>query len=247
MSDYLRVLEDFAQSLNDSQHRCRSLTEASHANIAIYRNNVVLNRINALRIAYPTLVALLGEEFFDAMVLIYVQQYAASSANLHAEGHNLPDFIAQFAPANDYPYLSDVARLDWAIHTAHYATDAQPISAQAIAEQATHLAELCFTLHPAVSILQSNWPIASILAMHHGEAAPDNLNTAECVLVWRDQYAKIGADQAIFLSSLHAQHNLAAALERTAQLNAAFDPAETLSLLLQQNLITELSIKTAAH
>jgi hypothetical protein len=98
-----------------------------------------------------------------------------------------------------------------------------------------------------VSILKSNWPIASILAMHHGEAAPRDLNEAECVLVWRDQYAKIGADQALFLSALQDQQSLAAALEHAAQLNAQFDPAKTLGLLLQQGLITNLQKNTAAH
>jgi hypothetical protein len=247
MSHYLHVLEDFAKSLNDAQHRCTSLTDASQANTAIYRNNVELNRGYALRTTYPTIVALLGEDFFDAMVLIYVRQCAAKSANLHAEGQSLVDFIAQFAPASDYPYLSDVAQLDWAIHAAHYAPDAQPISAQVIAEHAADLAELCFTLHPAVSLLKSNWPIASILAMHHGEAAPSDLNAAECVLVWRDQYARIDTDQALFLSALQDQQSLAAALERTAQFNEVFDPAETLGLLLQQGLITGLQKNTAAH
>lgn len=240
MSHYLRVLADFSHSLNDTQHCCASLTDASQAHIAIYRNNVELNRINALRISYPTIMALLGEEFFAAMALIYVRQCAASSANLHAEGQSLVDFISRFTPTNDYPYLSDVAQLDWAIHSAHYAPDALPISAQRIAEHAAALAELSFTLHPAVAILKSNWPIASILAMHHGEAAPSDLTNAECVLVWRDQYAKIDADQAMFLSELHAQHSLAAALEQVAQLNSQFDPAATLGLLLQHGLIISL-------
>ncbi|MGL4995735.1 MAG: HvfC/BufC family peptide modification chaperone, partial [Deefgea sp.] len=232
MSQYHDILSDFAHALDDKAHPIECLSEKSKQNIGIYRNNIQLNRINALRIAFPTINTLVGEEFFDAMSLIYVRKNSATHANLHAEGDDFFEFIANFSPAAIFPYLSDVARLDWAIHSAHYAEDTNSVDANLLAAQADRFETLRFEFHPAMHLIESPYPNAAIWAMHHSGDAPKDLNEAECVLVWRDQHTKISALELRFITALQAKHRLADALEIMADYNPHFDPANALSVLL---------------
>ena len=241
MSQYHEILSDFAHALEDDEHPINCLSNSTQQNFKIYRNNIQQNRVNALQIAFPTINALLGEAFFAAMALVYIAEHPASHANLHAEGATFAAFIAQFPPAAAFPYLSDVARLDWAIHRAHYAVDIDPISAEQIAAHAERLDSLIFEFHPAMQCIASPYPIAKILAMHQGGPAPEDLNEAECVLVWRDQYSKISVPESHFITALQAQQSLADALDIVAEFDPQFDPGNTLNILLQQGLISGLN------
>ena len=240
MSKYKDIFTDFARALDNESHAIECISDTTKSNFSIYRNNIQINRINALRIAYPSIDSLLGTEFFDAMSLIYVQQSPASHANLHEEGADFPQFIAHFTPAADYFYLADVARLDWAIHCAHYAPDVAVHGPERIAQYANQLETLKFEFHPAMAQIESPHPIATIFEMHHGGKAPDDLNKSECVLVWRDQYAKISASEYHFFAALQAKQTLADALDAVAEFDPEFNPANAMSLMLQHGLISNI-------
>ncbi|QZA79679.1 HvfC/BufC N-terminal domain-containing protein [Deefgea piscis] len=244
--NYQQAIAEFARTIDQPNSTNSAISPATQANMAVYRNNVRLNRANALQIAYPTIFALLGDEFFMAMADCYTEQTPCHSANLQREGEQFPAFIAQFAPAQPYPYLSDVAQFDWALHIAHTADDCTTLSAQSLAEYVDELSELIFTLHPAVSIIESPWPIASIYAMHHGQAAPQDLQQAESVLIWRDQYQVIDAANAQFLRQLQQAQPLAQALMAAASISANFDPAASLGQLISQQLIIKITSTSTA-
>ncbi|WP_288841786.1 DNA-binding domain-containing protein [uncultured Deefgea sp.] len=239
--NYLHALTEFARAIDEPNSTNTTISSATQANMTVYRNNIRLNRANALKLAYPTVLALLGEEFFMAMADVYTHSTASTSANLHQEGHLLAEFIAQFEPTQAYPYLSDVAQLDWAMHQAHYADDHAGVSTAILAEQLQSLAQLKLQLHPALHVIESQWPIASLFAMHHGGEKPQDLYHGECVLVWRDQYQIIDAAQAAFFLALMQQLTFEDALLAGAAVDAAFDPASSLSLLLEQQLIIALA------
>ncbi len=88
--------------------------------------------------------------------------------------------------------------------------------------------------------IKSPHPIATIFEMHHGGKAPDDLNQSECVLVWRDQYAKISASEYHFFAALQAKQTLADALDAVAGFDPEFNPANAMSLMLQHGLINNI-------
>ena len=239
--NYLHALTEFARAIDEPNSTNTVITPTTQVNMTVYRNNIRLNRANALKLAYPTVLALLGEDFFMAMADVYTHSTDSTSANLHEEGHVFAEFIAQFAPTQAYPYLSDVAQLDWAMHQAHYADDHVGLSAAILAEQVQTLAQLKLQLHPALHVIESQWPIASLFAMHHDGEKPQDLYHGESVLIWRDQYQIIDAAQAAFFHALMQQVTLEDALLAGAAINEGFDPASSLSLLLEQQLIIALA------
>ncbi|MGR5270135.1 hypothetical protein ACPV5R_20660, partial [Vibrio astriarenae] len=74
-----------------------------------------------------------GDDCFDAIVRDTLAVQGSTSANLHRYGDALPEVIAQSPLAGSVPYLADVARLEWHVHWAHYAPDAQPQALDAAA------------------------------------------------------------------------------------------------------------------
>ena len=155
---------------------------------AVYRNNVVVSLVNALRTKLPATERIVGADFFAAMARIFVMAHPPHSKILHMYGDDFGDFIATFEPASDLPYLSDVARLEAARTRAYHASDAQPLTAAAFEHVDPHaIGALQLTLHPSLQIVCSCHPLVTIWSMNSGETplAPVDDLPAEDALVVR--------------------------------------------------------------
>jgi hypothetical protein len=190
-SSYSALLGAFAASLADDTATPLGITSATQARVNVYRNNVRLNRIAALTDAFPNVAQLVGLEYFQALARVYVDSTPASSANLHEDGATLPAFIRDFDKAADLPYLSDVADVDWRLHRAYFALDADAVDSAAVAALGQEgFAAASLRLAPSVDLARSSrWPIADILRMHEGGPAADLRTGGQSVLIWREAFA----------------------------------------------------------
>lgn len=135
----------------------------------VYRNNVVVSLIEAMRAKFPVVEALVGHEFFARMARGFVVDHPPQSTIMAEYGADFADFIAGFAPTQSLPYLADVARLEAARVRAYHAADAPVLSALELSSIAgDRLAEPVATLHPSVEILRSQFAIVSLWAAHQG-------------------------------------------------------------------------------
>ncbi|NEQ38287.1 MAG: DUF2063 domain-containing protein [Okeania sp. SIO3I5] len=71
--------------------------------LAIYQNNVVGNLSNTLASIYPVCSQLVGEKFFDATALKFINQFPCLSPDLGDYGEEFPDFLANFEPVKHLP------------------------------------------------------------------------------------------------------------------------------------------------
>lgn len=188
---YATLLGAFAASLVDDSAGPLGVKPATRASVAVYRNNVRLNRIAALTDAFANVVQLVGIDYFQALARAYVDCTPASSANLHEDGAALPGFIRRFAPAADLPYLGDIADVDWRLHRAYFAIDADAVDNAAVAELGPDgFAAASIRLSPSVDLARSSrWPIADILRMHEGGPPADLRAGGQSVLIWREAFA----------------------------------------------------------
>lgn len=224
-------------------------TTAPLKRFAVYRNNVVVSLIEAIRSRFPAVERIVGDEFFTAMARVFVTGHPPRSPILMTYGEDFPDFIAGFAPAADLPYLADVARLEAARTRAYHAADAAPIDParlQALSPEA--LAVLRVSLHPSAEIVRSKHPIVTIWAMNSGEAdlAPIEDWQSEDALVIRPdldvEVRLLPPGGACFLQALAAGTPLAAAAAIAAGDDARFDPTANLALLIGAGLIADLHL-----
>ena len=86
--------------------------------LSVHRDTIMAAMVNALRISYPTVDVLVGEEFFDQACRVFADTHLPGTASLAAYGEGFADFLAGFAPAATLAYLPDVARLDRAVEAA---------------------------------------------------------------------------------------------------------------------------------
>ncbi|HEV2613614.1 MAG TPA: DNA-binding domain-containing protein [Gammaproteobacteria bacterium] len=89
----------------------------------IYHNNFLVSHTKALREIYPAVYRLIGQECFENTAAVYIPQHLSESYKLQDYGKLFPDFLQKFLPLQSLPYLSDVARLEWAIHEIFYEKD----------------------------------------------------------------------------------------------------------------------------
>ncbi len=217
---------------------------APHRRFAVYRNNVVVGLVNALRARFPATERIVGEEFFFAMARLFVPAHPPRSKILREYGDDFPAFIAAFAPAAPLAYLPDVARLEAARTRAYHAADAVPLDPAAFATLAPdRLAALRLRLHPSMQLVRSRYPIVTIWAMNSGECAlgPVNEGIAEDALVVRPHFDvfvhAVPPGGAVFIRALGDGAALGAAAEATLAQAADFDLTANFALLLQSGLI----------
>jgi hypothetical protein len=157
----------------------------------VYRNNVIVSLTEALAQTYPAIERLLGEDYFKALARSFVIEHPPGSPVLLWYGAAFPDIIEAFPPLGRYPYLADVARLEWAWLQAYHAEDAEPLDPQVLGSVAPEsVGEVRFKIHPAASCVSSRWPVLSIaLANRFSLEDPPafDLETSESVLIVRPE------------------------------------------------------------
>jgi hypothetical protein len=220
---------------------------------SVYRNNVVVSLINALRTKFPATERIVGEEFFSAMARMFIFAHPPRSKILHTYGDDFGDFIATFEPAAGLPYLADVARIEAARTRAYHAPDAEPLSAEDFAGlDPDHIASLRLTMHPSLQILRSHHPVVTIWAMNAGdlELGPVDDSLAEDALVIRPHreviVRSLPPGAATFLEALAHGLTLGDAAERASADNARFDPTASIAGLIGSGAATAFALAHAS-
>lgn len=164
----------FAAALLDPTQAPPTGLRAQHGSdpglrFAGYRNNVVHSLVAVLGDTFPVVRQLVGEDLFGAMARLFVAEHPPTSPLMHRYGGGFPDWVADFEPATDLPYLSDLVRLEWARLRAFHAADADPIDAQvlvAVLQAPDRLAVPSLILHPSLAVVQSPHPVVSLWSAH---------------------------------------------------------------------------------
>ena len=160
---------------------------------AVHRNHLVVSLTQALAEVYPAVRAVVGEAFFDAMAARHVLAHPPRSPVLAAWGGEFAGWLEGFEPAAAWPWLPDVARLEWARVYSTHAADAAPLAAAALAARwqpwpaPERLAASRLRLHPSLTVLASCHAVVSRWAAHQGRSRLEGarLDAPECALVLR--------------------------------------------------------------
>jgi hypothetical protein len=133
------------------------------ARLGVYRNNVIGNLTRALRLSFPAVERLVGEDFFAAAAQRFIIAAPPHVADLNQYGDGFADFLASFEAAESVPYLPDVTRLEWAVSRALHAPPTAPLTLEALrARPPEQQADLQFRPHPTLSLLSLDYPARAI-------------------------------------------------------------------------------------
>ncbi|MDR3098129.1 MAG: DNA-binding domain-containing protein [Paraburkholderia sp.] len=135
----------------------------SQACLNIYRNTASGVLASALRLAFPAVRRLVGEDFFEGAAHLFCSAAPPRSAWLDEYGAAFPGFLAQMPQMISLPYVADVAQLEWQVNGVLHAPDRAPLDLARLAqldEQA--LGALRLEPHPAARLLRCVSPADTI-------------------------------------------------------------------------------------
>jgi hypothetical protein len=189
--------------------------------IGLYRGNVRAHWRSALASAYPVLLALVGDDYFEGLSHAYACAHPSRSGDLNRFGDALPTFIDSYEQNARFRYFADVARLEWSLHVAHFAADVTSLTPQQWLEIGhERLLDTRFVVHPACTAIASRHAVAEIWFAHQpGGVFPERLDVPTWMLVVRPLW------QPTVLVQSAAAHAAFIAMQRGRSLSEALDAA----------------------
>jgi hypothetical protein len=205
-------------------------TDTGARGLKAYQMNGHMLAERALLAAYPVLAQLLGGESFADLARALWHAHPPQRGDVACWGGDLADFVRSSAQLRDEPYLADVAQAEWALHQCGGASDCAPdLSTLALLTEQDP-AQLGLLLAPGCAVVQSAWPVASLLTAHLyqtpslatvGQQLRDGV--AQDVVVWRaglrPEVREAAPGEAAFLAALMRGCALSPALDASAALN----------------------------
>jgi hypothetical protein len=150
--------------------------------LGVHRGTIIAALVNALRLSYPTVLALVGDDFFDQTARIFAEDNLPARACLNDYGDGFAAFLSTFEPAASLSYLPDVARLDRAVETRLHA----PARTHRFALDDT----TALDLPESLILLRLAYPAHAIRAALGDDtalAAIDMAPAEQVVMVWRKE------------------------------------------------------------
>ena len=223
-------------------------SEQVRSRFGIYRGNTTANAARAIGAAYPVVEKIVGAEFFRGLAWEFRSRYPSEDGDLNEYGEAFAAFLAAFAPAQEIPYLADVARLEWAVHRAHYAADPATFDPLRLASVPPDFQlRLHPRLHPACHLLQSAYPITRIWEVHqdafNGEFEVNFSHAPAHALVRRPHFrvevVQTTDAEAAFLAAARDGDTLETALIAAQSCDASFDLGRSLGEWVESSVIVD--------
>lgn len=166
--------ESFIQQLSHTQPADNFLTHLDPCGnlrpaqqLAIYQNNVRGALQSSLAQVYPVCQKILGDNYFKQLARVYIKHHPSKHPDLNHYGESFSNFLSsqyqQRDELNDFPYLSDLARLEWLYQSVYYAAQGSVFDFSAFARLTEQQqAQSTFQIAPCLEFMTSGYPVVSI-------------------------------------------------------------------------------------
>jgi hypothetical protein len=232
-------------------------TISAKGRMEIYRESAIGNIITPMQLTYPVVEKLVGNDFFRATCRQYIQNHWPETGNMDDYGDDFSFFLAEFEPAKNIPYLSDVARLEWLFHESSIANDQSPSDWSSFADLSEDEFEhVQIGLHPSVRFFSSMYPVKEIWDMNQETADSDqalDLDQASgghLVIVrqeFKTELYPIETAERAFLRALETGTTLFDAVDSAIEIDEACDMQALMTKHLGNGVLCTFTKKTNLH
>ncbi len=197
--------------------------EAGETGLSVYRNTIARGCVDALAANFPTVLGLVGEDWFRAAAALFAREAPPTHAALLDYGEAFPAWLDRFPPARDLPWLAGIAHLDRLWIEALFAAAAPSLSAQAFADLSPEiLARTRVRLHPSVRFAAFEAGLPGLwVAAREGRDDLELSESAQGLLLVRSgasvTYRVVGTADLAFLAACAAGGSLVEAMGQAAE------------------------------
>lgn len=139
----------------------------------IYADMYFYRLRDCLQEDFAAVHAAIGAEGFHNLITDYLLAHPPAHFSLRQAGRHLPTFINTHPVAAPWPFLGQLAALEWAVLDAFDAPDAMPLEITALQDlPADEWPELRFDLTPSLQRLHVDWRVDEILQCVQNGAVP---------------------------------------------------------------------------
>jgi hypothetical protein len=156
----------------------------------VYVNGYPARLREAFTETFPAVAHVIGQAAFATLARDYVQAHPPLSYNLNDAGDLLPEFVKQHPLTKRFPFLPDLALLEWRAAKALHARDLPAFDPAASCTSWTleDWEEAVLSFQPSVALIESQWPVREIWEVREKpieEIDIDLNDRPDHVLVWR--------------------------------------------------------------
>lgn len=195
---------------------------AAPQRLRIYHHAYRARLVDALRDSFGHTATYLGDEWFDADALAFVESHPSTQSSLNSYGADFAAWLLGRHPRD--PDIGELAALDWALRRAFDGPDSAALDLAALAGVAPDAwSRISFALVPTCArLVMSHNTLALWQALDQGDTPPtaQALPEPREVLVWRrghqPHFRSPAALESQALAGLRAGHSFAAVCEQLA-------------------------------
>lgn len=252
MSELLAFQDAFVAALGGDSERLSPWGEGGDPlhGLAVYRNTIAKGCVDALAENFPTVRALVGEDWFTGAARLFAQQSPPTHAALLDYGADFPAWLEHFPPASDLPYLAGVAHLDRLWIEALFAAEAPSLEATALSSLSPNaLAAVRLRPHPSLRLAAFDAGLPGLWrAARAGDDALELTETPQTLMLVRRAEgvtSRILDDaEAAFLRATRLGETLGVAAEHAAQANPNTPIATLFATLIADGVFSGLDLDT---
>ncbi|WP_454717868.1 HvfC/BufC family peptide modification chaperone [Caulobacter segnis] len=214
------------------------------AGLAVYRNTIAKGCVDALAANFPTVLSMVGEDWFRAAAALFAREAPPASAALLDYGEAFPAWLERFPPADDTPYLVGIAHLDRLWTEALFAAEAPVLTAEALSVLTPEtLAETNLSLHPSVRFASFEAGLPSLwIAAREGRDDLELSDQAQTLLLVRQGGAVtarvIGSAETAFLRAYRDGLTSTQAAQRVFEADPTANLASLFATLISEGVFT---------
>ncbi len=223
------------------------------ARFKVYKNTSFENLYNALKITFPGIWKLIGDECARSVSYAFTKDIRnlPTSGYIDDWGKDFPKFLSTISELSDLKYLEDYAEFEWLQHLSFCAMDAEILDSTELQKVPSHLIEkVKFEFHPSVFFLKSLYPLDQIYELLEDPATSiSRVNLSDgpshTILNRLDNHTNmlwVTSGYFDFANLLFKGRTLGEAIAEMQAANPDFNFSQSLGFILNKGLLTSISV-----
>jgi hypothetical protein len=131
--------------------------------LSVYTGGYYARFEESLKETFEVIRIILGDDTFHALSMEYAEHYPSVDYNLSQAGSHFEDFLKTHALLQRFPFLPDLARLEWTVAQAFHAHDQTPLTSSDFSQLSLEDWDRTrLRFQHSLTLMSSPWPILTL-------------------------------------------------------------------------------------